>query len=72
MSGSANLDLRTPIGLLFIVLGAILAIFGVLTRADTVMYAQSGGINLNLVWGVVMVLFGGIMTAFAVVARRQA
>ncbi|WP_309669501.1 hypothetical protein [Gemmatimonas sp.] len=72
MSGSANLDLRTPIGLLFIVLGAILATFGVLTRADTVMYAQSGGINLNLVWGVVMVLFGGIMTALAVVARRQA
>lgn len=69
MSGSANLDLRLPIGMLFLLLGAILAVFGLLTRADTVMYAQSGGININLVWGVVMLLFGGVMTALAATAR---
>ncbi len=69
MSGSANLDLRYPIGMLFLLLGAILAIFGLLTRADTAMYAQSGGININLAWGVVMLLFGGVMTALAAAAR---
>ncbi|QJR38227.1 hypothetical protein HKW67_13090 [Gemmatimonas groenlandica] len=60
-----------PIGVLFLLLGAILAVFGLVTSADTAMYAQSGGININLVWGVVMVLFGGIMTALAAMARRQ-
>ena len=69
MSGSANLDLRLPIGVLFLLLGAILAVFGVLTRADTVMYAQSGGININLAWGAMMLLFGGVMTALAAMAR---
>ena len=69
MSGSANLDLRLPIGVLFLLLGAILAVFGLLTRADTVMYVQSGGININLAWGVVMLLFGGVMTTLAVTAR---
>lgn len=69
MSGSANLDLRYPIGMLFLLLGSILAIFGLVTRADTVMYAQSGGVNINLAWGVVMVVFGGIMTALAAAAR---
>lgn len=69
MSGSANLDLRLPIGVLFLLLGAILAVFGLLTRADTVMYAQSGGININLAWGAMMLLFGGVMTALAAMAR---
>jgi len=69
MSGSANLDVRLPIGVLFLLLGAILAVFGVLTRADTVLYVQSGGININLVWGAMMLLFGGVMTALAAVAR---
>jgi hypothetical protein len=69
VSGSANLDLRYPIGMLFLLLGAILAVFGLVTRADTVMYAQSGGININLAWGVVMLLFGGLMTALAAAAR---
>ena len=71
MSGSANLDLRLPIGVLFLLLGAILAVFGVLTRADTVMYAQSGGININLAWGAAMLLFGGIMTTLAVTSRNS-
>ena len=69
MSGSANLDLRLPIGILFLLLGAILALFGLLTRADTVMYAQSGGININLAWGAAMLLFGGVMTTLATLAR---
>ena len=71
MSGSANLDLRLPIGVLFLLLGAILAVFGVLTRADTVMYAQSGGINITLAWGAAMLLFGGIMTTLAVTSRNS-
>lgn len=71
MSGSAGMDLRVPIALLFVVLGVILAVFGVITASDTAMYERSGGLNINLTWGVVMVLFGGIMYGLAALARRR-
>jgi hypothetical protein len=71
MSGAADLDLRYPIGMLFMLLGAILAVFGIATRADALMYAPSGGVNINLVWGVVMVLFGILMSGLAAFARGR-
>ena len=55
MSGAAGMDLRYPIALLFVVLGAILTVFGVMTGSDTAMYERSAGININLAWGVVMI-----------------
>ena len=71
MSGAAGMDLRYPIALLFVVLGAILAVFGVMTADNTAMYARSAGTNINLIWGVVMIVFGGIMYALAALARRR-
>jgi hypothetical protein len=61
------MDLRLPIGGLFVVLGVILGIFGVMTNGDTVMYQRSGGMNINLIWGGVMLAFGAL---FLVLARR--
>jgi hypothetical protein len=69
MSGGAGMDLRLPIGGLFVVLGVILGIFGVMTNGDTVMYQRSGGMNINLIWGVVMLAFGAL---FLVLAQRAA
>ena len=71
MSGSANLDLRYPIGLLFVVLGIILAAYGMMTVNNTAMYVQSGGININLIWGLIMILFGAVVSAFAFRAGRR-
>ena len=73
MSGSAEMDLRFPIGLLFLLLGAILTVFGVVTNGDTAMYAPSAGVNINLVWGVVLIGFGLVMTGLArrSVTRRR-
>lgn len=73
MSGSAEMDLRFPIGLLFLLLGAILTVFGVVTNGDTAMYAPSAGVNINLVWGVVLIGFGLVMTGLALraVTRRR-
>ena len=65
MSAGAALDLRYPIGGLFVVLGAILAVFGAVTRADTAMYVPSGGVNINLWWGLVMLVFGALMLLLA-------
>jgi hypothetical protein len=58
-----NLDIRLPIGLLFGSLGVLLAIFGLYTQfTQSDMYARSLDININLWWGLVMLVFGGLMT----------
>jgi hypothetical protein len=54
-----NFDLRLPIGLMFSLFGAILAIFGAVSDAN--IYEKSLNININLVWGSVMLLFGLLM-----------
>lgn len=47
-------------GLLFLSLGLILTAYGLLS--DPAIYAtHSLGQNVNLTWGVVFVLFGGLM-----------
>src|SRR5262249_10793141 len=56
-----GLDIRTPIGALFTVLGSILALFGLFTVAREEMYVRSLGINMNLWWGLVMAAFGLLM-----------
>jgi hypothetical protein len=67
MSGAAGLDLRYPIGGLFVVLGLILAGYGLATADDTVMYARATAININLWWGLVMLVTGIL---FLLLARR--
>ena len=60
-----RLDIRVPIGLLFIVLGIILVVFGVLSQFgllfDKEIYNRSLDINVNLWWGLAMLIFGGLM-----------
>jgi hypothetical protein len=58
MEQSSLLDIRTPIGLMFLVLGAILAVYGAMS--DPAAYARSGA-NINLWWGLVLLVFGGVM-----------
>ena len=62
-----NLDLRLPIGLMFSIFGVILAAFGLLSDAS--IYAPSLGINVNLWWGLVLLLFGAVMLGFALRSR---
>jgi hypothetical protein len=55
-------DIRMPIGLLFLILGAALALFGLVSGPE-IYRAHSLGININLIWGVVMAVFGGVVLA---------
>jgi hypothetical protein len=55
-----NLDLRIPMGLMFTLVGLILTVFGMVTSGDAI-YARSLGINANLDWGLVLLVFGGSM-----------
>jgi hypothetical protein len=56
-----GLDIRLPIGLLFAILGALLVIFGLATFTSDI-YKCSLDININLIWGLVMLAFGVLMT----------
>jgi multisubunit Na+/H+ antiporter MnhG subunit len=62
-------DLRMPIGLLFSFYGAVLAIFGLCS--DKELYQRSLNININLVWGAVLLIFGVAMLALAWRARAN-
>jgi multisubunit Na+/H+ antiporter MnhG subunit len=58
-------DIRIPIGLMFSLLGVLITLFGILTIPDSVMYQRSLGINVNIVMGIVMLVFGLIMLILA-------
>jgi hypothetical protein len=58
-----GIDIRLPLGLLFLLLGAILLIYGAIS--DPSLYKQSLGINVNLYWGVVLLAFGALMFALS-------
>lgn len=60
-----NFDLRLPIGILFSLFGLILTVFGWLTRNDTEMYVKSLGKNVNIEWGIVLLVFGAFMLFLA-------
>lgn len=63
------IDIRMPIGLLFSIVGAILALYGLSTSSDPVFYKSSFGININLIMGSLMLVFGLIMLYF--VSRKN-
>ncbi|MGH7939962.1 MAG: hypothetical protein ACREE6_06280 [Limisphaerales bacterium] len=65
------LDLRWPIGLMFSLFGALLIIYGAATRSDTAMYAHSLGTNINLIWGIVLLVFGVLMLLGAVLGKKE-
>ena len=60
-----GLDIRWPIGLMFSLLGVMLVVYGLFTGSNTEMYAHSLGINVNLCWGMLLLVFGGSMLTMA-------
>jgi len=64
-----GLDIRLPIGMMFTLLGALLAIYGLATGSDSDMYSSSLGQNVNLWWGLVLFVFGAVMLFFALLSR---
>lgn len=60
-----GLDIRWPIGLMFSLVGLLLTLFGLCTRGDAEMYQRSLDININLIWGIILLLFGAFMIIMA-------
>ena len=66
-----GLDLRWPIGLMFSIIGVLLVIYGLVT-SNSEIYARSLGLNINLIWGLVLLVFGGAMLTMAWKGGRKA
>ena len=65
-----NFDLRFPIGIMFSLFGLMLVIFGAVS--DKKIYeTHSLGININLIWGAVMLVFGLFMFVLAMLANAK-
>lgn len=62
-----GLDIRIPLGLIFLITGGLMTIWGVITHHSAI-YERSMGVNLNLGWGLIMLIFGLIMF---IVGRRK-
>ena len=60
-----GLDIRWPIGLMFTLIGALLTGYGAVRGASAI----SLDININLIWGVVLLIFGLFMLVLAL--RRK-
>jgi hypothetical protein len=67
-----NFDLRLPIGIMFSIFGVILVIFGLATGKDSMYDQHSLGININLGWGAVLLVFGAFMLALTWKASKKA
>ena len=57
-----GLDIRVPIGLMFSVFGLLLTMFGAFSNRE--IYRASLGINVNVIWGLVLLAFGVVMLVF--------
>jgi uncharacterized membrane protein len=56
-----GLDIKIPIGLMFTILGLLLIVYGLATMSNAAMYEPSLGININIWWGLLMLVFGVFM-----------
>ena len=54
-----QLDVRIPIGGMFTIFGVVLIVYGLVS--DPAIYQRSLGINVNLWWGLVLLVFGLVM-----------
>jgi hypothetical protein len=62
-------DLRLPLGWLFLILGVLLEIAGL--RPTPTSEGISPGVNINLVWGAVIIAFGAICLWLAHRQKRK-
>jgi hypothetical protein len=64
-----NFDLRLPIGILFSFYGLLLLGYGLFGGKEQ--YAHLHDLNINLVWGIVLLAFGGFMLLLSRLAARK-
>jgi hypothetical protein len=63
-------DVRLPIGLVFVLIGLLVAARG-LIGGPALAQAESAGLNIDLIWGAAMAAFGAALLAFVAWRRRK-
>ena len=66
-----GLDIRWPIGLMFTLIGALLSVFSMANHASSVAHAAGEDINIDLIWGIILLVFGVLMLFGAVTGRKN-
>jgi len=64
-------DIRIPIGLMFSIVGVLITGFGFFTISNTEMYHKSLGVNVNIIMGILMLIFGLIFLFFAFRKKKK-
>jgi len=64
-----GLDVRVPVGLMLVIMGVLLAGYGL--AGDASIYAKSLGINVNVIWGSVLLATGAVLLALSRTAARR-
>ncbi len=64
-------DIRIPIGLMFSILGVLITLFGFVTMSNADMYQKSLNINVNIIMGILMLIFGVVMLFFAIKKKKK-
>ncbi len=64
-----NFDIRIPIGTMFSIIGLVLTVYGFATSGNEMYAVHSLGLNMNLYWGLAMLVFGVVMFAFGMKAQ---
>jgi hypothetical protein len=65
------LDIRFPIGLMFSIFGVLITIYGLATMGNEAMYVRSLNVNINLISGICMTVFGVIMLILSEPVRKM-
>jgi hypothetical protein len=63
-------DVRLPIGLVFVLIGLLVAARG-LIGGPALALAESAGLNIDLIWGAAMTVFGLALLALTAWRRRK-
>jgi hypothetical protein len=65
---SHRMSIALTIGATIGLIGLVILLYGLFGNAD---YSRSNGININLWWGLLMVIFGLIMSAGGYISSRR-
>lgn len=63
------LDLKIPLGCLITFYGIVLVLYGFFT--DQAIYQKSLNININIYWGVGMLVIGGVLLVLALLSSKK-
>ena len=66
-----GLDIRWPIGLMFTLIGVLLTGYGMLKSSIATIQVAGSSVNIDLIWGIVLLVFGVAMLLGAISGRKN-